>query len=468
MRLTAAILLTALAIGRSGDGQTNERTLLYPAIEGDWWRVAGNPDLGDYTGENQQPVDFGVWQAADGTWQLWSCIRGTKCGGNTRLFHRWEGSAITDPDWRPMGIAMEADPTLGEQPGGLQAPHVVRWQGRYHMAYGDWNHICFATSTDGKSFRRSLQDDGQTGVFTEGPNANTRDAMLLFSRGRWYGYYTAFPNGMGYVYCRTSPDLATWSDSCVVAYGGSAGRGPLSCECAHVVEPQPGVYFLFRTQRYGADAQTTIYRSESPLNFGIDHDAKLVTRLPIAAPEIVQHEGRYYIAALTPELDGVRIARLAWRQTPRGGTPVFDFEDADARTQWTWLGGNLSGDFTTSTRAQFDPPSQHFIGTAEFPGNLADDRRKGVVESPTFTIAWPLCTLHLSGGADMERLYVAIVDAETGDEWARFTGTGDNHLRPIAWDCETYRGRQARIRIVDDSDAPWGHINFGGLYSQEP
>ena len=52
-----------------------------PTIDGSWWQVAGDPDLGKYTSERQQPVDFAIWQAADGYWQIWSCIRHTKCGG---------------------------------------------------------------------------------------------------------------------------------------------------------------------------------------------------------------------------------------------------------------------------------------------------------------------------------------------------------------------------------------------------
>jgi hypothetical protein len=51
--------------------------VLVPQIDGDFWQVAGDPDLGKYTTPKQQPVDFGIWQAVDGTWQLWSCIRGT-------------------------------------------------------------------------------------------------------------------------------------------------------------------------------------------------------------------------------------------------------------------------------------------------------------------------------------------------------------------------------------------------------
>ncbi|MBM4081093.1 MAG: hypothetical protein FJ278_15425, partial [Planctomycetes bacterium] len=108
-----------------------------PQIDGDWWTVARDPDLGEFTDPKQQPVDFSVWQAADGTWQLWSCIRHTRCGGKTRLFHRWEGQRLTDPDWQPMGIAMQADVRFGETPGGLQAPHVLKLGHTWHMFYGD-------------------------------------------------------------------------------------------------------------------------------------------------------------------------------------------------------------------------------------------------------------------------------------------------------------------------------------------
>jgi len=61
-----------------------------PEIIGDWWQIAGNPDLGIYQTDSQQPLDFGIWQAVDGTWQLCSCVRRTSCGGRNLLFYRWE------------------------------------------------------------------------------------------------------------------------------------------------------------------------------------------------------------------------------------------------------------------------------------------------------------------------------------------------------------------------------------------
>lgn len=435
-----------------------------PSIEGDWWTVAHNPDIGAYTSDRQQPVDFAVWQAADGTWQLWSCIRWTKLGGHTRLFHRWEGKSLTDTDWEPKGIAMEADPALGEPLGGLQAPHVVRWNGLYHMVYGDWEHMCFATSQDGKEFTRRILPDGTTGVFTEGPGQNTRDPVLLFTKGKWHMYYTAFPRGKGYNFCRTSTDLREWSDSMIVAYGGRAGNNPFSCECPHVIETQPGLYHLFRTQMYGENAQTSVYQSRNPYNFGIDDDHYFVCTLPAAAPEIIFHEGQYYMAALLPSLEGIQIAKLRFLQ--EAAVAVFDFDTPEDRALWQVVEGDVANVFTTSTRSNFFPPMQHFIGTAELADDAqAHDELTVVIESPEFTVQSGAYNVFVSGGADEDKVYVALMDAATGAMLWKTTGNGSNNFGKARVDWSEFLGKRVRLRIVDQSKEPWGHINFGGLYA---
>ncbi|HOA72292.1 MAG TPA: hypothetical protein PL151_12915 [Phycisphaerae bacterium] len=320
---SAILLVSCLVAGCQSSMPT------VPRVAGEWWTVARNPDLGELNGPpedephaKQQPVDFAVWQAADGPWQLWSCIRGTKCGGKSRLFYGWEGAKLTDADWTPKGIRMQADPGVmhRETLGGLQAPYVLRHAGEYLMFYGDWVHICMARSSDGKHFERCIAHtapgtEARTGMFSEGPDANTRDAMVVRIDGVWHCYYTAHPGNAGAVYCRTSRDLKTWSDSTIVARGGSAGSGPYSGECPHVVFYR-GYWYLFRTQNYAHPQTTRVYRSTDPMDFGIDTDDKLVAVLEVAAPEVIHHDGEWYMAALLPDLQGIRIARLEWVVDP--------------------------------------------------------------------------------------------------------------------------------------------------------
>ncbi len=293
-----------------------------PQIAGPWWQVAGNPNLGGYTTEKQQPVDFGIWQARDGSWQIWSCIRHTKCGGHTRLFYRWEGKQLTDTDWQPMGIAMEADTSLGEAEGGLQAPHVFIEGGTYYMVYGDWHRICLAKSDDGKTFQRVLNDKGQPDLFA-GPYDQVRDAMMLKVGDLFYCYYMGHEKDVEYpsvIFCRTSPDLKEWSEPIFVSAGGVAAT---QCnwfggdaECPFVVH-KDGLFYLFRNQLYGLPSLNTQYASPNPLNFGVGHDRFLIGTLEVAAPEIIHYEGRWYMAALNPGLDGIRIAPLKWDNATR-------------------------------------------------------------------------------------------------------------------------------------------------------
>lgn len=464
MKIVLCLLLGVLLAAAPARSRTASADPIVPVVEGEWWQVAANPDLGKYTSQKQEPVDFGLWQAADGTWQLWSCIRNTEYPGHTRLFHGWEGKFITDKNWTPKGIVMESDPKLGEPLGGLQAPHVVRFQGKFWMAYGDWTNICFATSDDGKTFTRVIQPDGKTGAFSEGPHANTRDPMMIDIGGVWHCYYTAIVGDKGYGYCRTSADLRTWSPSMVISYGGSVGAGPWWNECPHVVEVRPGEFVYFRNQFYGEGARNWVYYSTNPYNFGVDNDACLVADLPIAAPEIVQTDGKYYIAALMPKLDGIRIARLRWARQPRFGKPVFDFDNAGERAKWKMTEGNLDFVFTDKTHAPFAAPTQWVIGTCERKEGGYDDTSTGTIQSPPFMLDDDTYALLVGGGSDSKTVYVAVVDADSGNEIARFAGSNRNEVDSITFHSGENKGKSVRVLVVDKATGGWGHVNFGGVF----
>ncbi|MCK4746337.1 MAG: hypothetical protein KAT15_04850, partial [Bacteroidales bacterium] len=283
--------------------------------DGEWWEIAGNPDLGEYNSEKQEPTAFGIWKAADESWQLFSCIRNTNCGGNTRLFHRWESENITDRNWKPMGIAMEADAEYGETPGGLQTPHAARIRGEYVMVYGDWENICLAKSPDGKNFERQLNPEGVSALFTEGKGCGTRDPMIILIKDTYYLYYTSSPGDRGAIYCRTSEDLRKWSQAKIVSTGGSAGSGHPDAEVPVVIYlEQEQAYYLFRTHS-SPDSDnfiTTVYRSPDPMDFGVNDDTYKICTLPTEASWIINDNGQYYIASLLPSHKGTRIARMKW------------------------------------------------------------------------------------------------------------------------------------------------------------
>jgi hypothetical protein len=215
---------------------------------------------------------------------------------------------------------MEADSRYGEIEGGLQAPHVIERDGKYHMFYGNWQAICRAESTDGKTFTRVVQPDGTTELFCEKVPHNeerfgTRDAMVLETKGQYYCYYAARhpddPERWSAVYARTATDFDMWSASTLVHFGGPSGQRLWAMECPHVVARHDR-YYLFVTQNYKGTPRSQVYCSDDPLRFGIEEDTYHLCELPVAAMEIIHHEGEDYISALKPELDGIRIARLEW------------------------------------------------------------------------------------------------------------------------------------------------------------
>jgi len=332
----SVILLALILLSFSSSTQAQEpkdNKILIPIIDGEWWSIANNPDLGEYNSPNQQPVDFGIWQAEDGTWQLWSCIRDSKFPGTekengrytTRFFYGWEGISLTSTDWQPKGIKWVAEPLLGETPGGMQAPFVMKEDNLYYLFYGDYKRICLATSMDGKNFTRVLGGNGQPDLFSEEHahlnhdifnTSKARDPMVLKRGNTYYCYYTSHmphPVNDGWGFCRISLNLKDWSESVVVShtppYEGKSPR--YSDECPFVVYlPDNGLYYLFVTQSYGENSQTTVYASPNPMYFGIDDDSRKVCTLPVAAPEILFEDGQYYIVALKPGLDGIMAARL--------------------------------------------------------------------------------------------------------------------------------------------------------------
>ncbi|MCA1963828.1 MAG: hypothetical protein LDL31_07780 [Prosthecobacter sp.] len=300
-----------------------------PVPDGDPWDLCHMPDLGPMRGpdpKKQHIVDHGFLRRPDGGWTLWACLRGTAAG---RVLFGWEGESLEKGPWQPLGIVARAAPAWGENartgpnlesgtvrsalapgeapkwPGEvIQAPHFLEWQGQFLCFYNS-NGIRLMTSPDGRTFtRRGTQPDGNL-LYADGG----RDVMVLPIGDVLHAYSTiSTKDGRGYVMLRTSTDLKTWTPGKNVNEGGPGGSGPISAESPFVVALD-GFFYLFRAS--SDDGKTYVYRSATPDDFGVNDSSKLIATLKLKAPEIIHHEGQWFISDLG-DFQSLKLRRLRW------------------------------------------------------------------------------------------------------------------------------------------------------------
>ena len=80
----------------------------------------------------------------------------------------------------------------------------------------------------------------------------------------------------------------------------------MSDECRTAIPCALVLYLLFITHRSSFFDR---YSSQI-LQVGIDDDSKIVATLHVAAPEVIRHDGQLWLAALNPQLDGIRLTKL--------------------------------------------------------------------------------------------------------------------------------------------------------------
>lgn len=161
---------------------------------------------------------------------------------------------------------------------------------------------------------------------------------------------------------------------------------------------------------------------------------------------------------------GVLIVPHAFSADPGSGSPpdevIADFEQ-DTYGAWQVTGaafgtgpaqGTLPGQMTVSG----------FRGKGLVNSFLGGDNSTGVLTSPEFRIERPVINLLVGGGGYAGETCVdLLLDGE-----AVRTATGPNTepggseaLEWRTWDVREWLGRTARIRIVDQRQGGWGHIN---------
>jgi beta-lactam-binding protein with PASTA domain len=159
--------------------------------------------------------------------------------------------------------------------------------------------------------------------------------------------------------------------------------------------------------------------------------------------------------------------------------------------------GTLYGWTTTGNAFAFQPtrgdnptarergqPSNHqgnyWVGTYEKfqgkrgqnPGDIQGDVPRGSLTSAPFSIPRGRLTF-LVGGGDSDQTRVELWAGPSGDiEFMErvnaIGGRNSETMQRVSWDLSPYAGKTGRIRVVDYSSGPWGHINVDDFRFEPP
>ena len=92
-------------------------------------------------------------------------------------------------------------------------------------------------------------------------------------------------------------------------------------------------------------------------------------------------------------------------------------------------------------------------------GKSLADTQTGVLKSPTFKLSGNKASFLVGGGYDEKTLYVALVDAISGEVLIKAGGGRDPHMRRVVWDVSKWSGSKVCFAVVDRSTGGWGHLN---------
>ncbi|MFD5018772.1 GH32 C-terminal domain-containing protein [Paenibacillus sp. NPDC058367] len=143
-----------------------------------------------------------------------------------------------------------------------------------------------------------------------------------------------------------------------------------------------------------------------------------------------------------------------------------DFATGDL-TGWTAEGDAFQDAHVTD--AQFFWETIYFNPSHKIPGGYhlwgfneqaGGDSLTGTLKSQSFVLGGNgKINFLVSGGRDIDKLYVALVRASDGKELFKETATNYEEYQRKIWDASQYIGQELYIKVVDQSIGGFGHIN---------
>lgn len=143
---------------------------------------------------------------------------------------------------------------------------------------------------------------------------------------------------------------------------------------------------------------------------------------------------------------------------PNGEVVVAEFEDPNAHKAagWTNEGAAFQGDLAAGTRTMRRRVGP-FQGAVFLTTHGKSESEVGRLLTPPFPLELDFLAVTMSGGRFPQKVGVNVW---IGDEIVRSaTGNNDDNFETVALDVREFRGRMARVELIDQHRGIWGHLN---------
>ncbi|MDR3403522.1 MAG: DUF1080 domain-containing protein [Chthoniobacter sp.] len=156
----------------------------------------------------------------------------------------------------------------------------------------------------------------------------------------------------------------------------------------------------------------------------------------------------------------------------KDGKPLNLGFETGTLQDWTaegnaWEGQPVKGDAVVlRKRGQSNHAGEFWIGGYEKLG----DKGTGRLTSASFEVTHPWGSFLIGGGKDPSQTRVEIVEEATGKVIHSASGLDVENMRREVVDLRPYAGKRIFVRLVDESTAGWGHVNFDDFvfHDKEP
>lgn len=112
-------------------------------------------------------------------------------------------------------------------------------------------------------------------------------------------------------------------------------------------------------------------------------------------------------------------------------------------------------------RLEIENADGDLVASSEKEIDRQDDRPQGTLTSPEFKIARSYISFRIGGG-DHER-HTCLNLLVDGKVVRSATGARSDRMFPASWNVSQWRGRKARVEVVDAASGEWGHINVSRI-----